>query len=72
MSLVFNIIVSRMIHLFMNIPYNDVELLTLTPYSMNADLTWFLTPYPPFSVHMRYSGNMGISFCYITCKKSRL
>lgn len=60
--LIFCITDSQMIHLFMNIPYNDVELLTLTPYSMNTDLTWFLTPYPPFSVNMRYSGNMGIYY----------
>lgn len=61
-ALIFCITDSQMIHLFMNIPYNDVELLTLTPYSMNTDLTWFLTPYPPFSVNMRYSGNMGIYY----------
>ena len=36
----------RMMHLFINIPARDIDILSRIPFSMNTDLQLFLAPYP--------------------------
>lgn len=33
-------------HLLINIPARDIDILILTPFSLNTDLQLFLAPYP--------------------------
>ena len=33
-------------HLLINIPPRDIDLLILTPFSMNSDIQYFLAEYP--------------------------
>ena len=35
-----------MMHLFINIPARDIDILSRIPFSMNTDLQLFLAPYP--------------------------
>lgn len=36
----------RLMHLLINIPPRDIDILILTPFSMNSDLQFFLEQYP--------------------------